>query len=475
MGEIHDYAIILLIISAGMFAAIAGSMVSKLVPIPGPAVFLLSAAVLAELFPGLKVVTIDTASRIAVAALIVILFEGGMHIGWRNFRRSLVDITLIGVLGTFGTAFLIAVFAHYALGFSWTTSAIIGAALAPTDPAVMFSVLGRREITGRSGTVLEGESGVNDPVGISLMLGALTYATASEPSLAPIAVEFLSEMVLGLIAGVAGFWVLRRVMRELDLPNEALYPLLTLSFAGALYGLTALAHGSGFLAVFVMGILLGDTRAPYKGDIKRFYSSLAGIAEMAAFAALGLTVDLSGLWSDGIWLDGLLLALVLALVARPLIVGPLVLLTKLHTGERLFIMWGGLKGAVPILLGTLVVIEGVPDAYDLYLIIFIVVALSVVIQGTSLPYLAPKLRVPMRLTDPGGVYRCRVVDGSRAVGHAVRDLPLGQRTWVRAVARDGREVRARGDTIVQAGDEVILLANVEDVDELFRLFTGRKL
>jgi cell volume regulation protein A len=458
-----------------MFAAIAGSMVSTAVPIPGPAVFLLSAATLAELFPGIGVVTIDTASRIGVAALIVILFEGGMHIGWRRFRASLIEISTLGVVGTFGTAFLIALFARYALGFNWTTSAILGAALAPTDPAVMFSVLGRREITGRSGTVLEGESGVNDPVGISLMLGALTYATADDPSFGPVAVEFLAEMTLGLVAGIIGAVVLRRVMRSLDLPNEALYPLLTLSFAGALYGVTALAHGSGFLAVFVMGILLGDTRTPYKGDVKRFYSSLAGIAEIAAFSALGLTVNLSGLWSDGIWLEGLLLAVVLALVARPLIVGPLILATKLHWGERVFIMWGGLKGAVPILLGTLVVVEGVADADQIYLIIFIVVALSVVIQGTSLPYLAPRLGVPMRMTDPGGVFRCTVGKESRAVGRTVRELPLGQRTWVRAVVRDGRETRARSGTVIQVGDELLLLANVEDVDELFRLFTGSKL
>lgn len=475
MHEILDFAIIILIISAGMFAAIAGSMVSTAVPIPGPAVFLLSAAILAELFPDLEVVSIENASRIGVAALIVILFEGGMHIGWRRFRASLADITSLGIVGTFGTAFLIALFAHVALGFGWTTAAILGAALAPTDPAVMFSVLGRREITGRSGTVLEGESGVNDPVGISLMIGALTYATASEPSLGPIALEFASEMTLGLVFGVVGAWILRRTMRSLDLPNEALYPLLTLSFAGALYGVTALAHGSGFLAVFVAGILLGDSRAPYKGDIKRFYSSLAGIAEMAAFAALGLTVNLDGLWSDGIWLDGLLLALVLALIARPLVVGPLVLPTKLHWGERIFIMWGGLKGAVPILLGTLVVVEGVPDADRVYLIIFIVVALSVVVQGTSLPFLAPKLGVPMRMTDPGGVFRCRVAEGSRAVGHAVKELPLGQRTWLRAIVRDGEELRARSTTRIQAGDELMLLANVEDVDELFWFFTGTRL
>lgn len=475
MHEIHDFAIVILLVSAGMFVAIAGSRVSTSIPVPGPAVFLLGAAIFTEIFPDLGVLSVETASRIGIAALVVILFEGGMHIGWRRFRASLVDITSLGILGTFGTAIVIAAFAHYALGFSWTTGAILGAALAPTDPAVMFSVLGRREITGRSGTVLEGESGVNDPVGISLMLGALTYATADEPTFGPVALEFVAEMTIGLVAGIAAATILRKAMRSIELPNEALYPLFALAFAGMLYGATALVHGSGFLAVFVAGILLGDTRAPFKGDVERFYKSLAGLVEIAAFAALGITISLHELWKDQIWLDGLLLALVLAFVARPLVVGLLVLPTKLHWGERLFVMWGGLKGAVPILLGTLVVVEGVNDADHIYLIIFVVVALSVLVQGTSLPFLAPRLGVPMRMTEPGGVFRCTAEHGSRAVDHAVRDLPLGEHAWVHGIVRDGTEIRVGGDTVVRAGDEVSLLAEVDDIPELYRLFTGSRL
>src|SRR5262249_13846790 len=154
-------------------AAVALSKLTEWVPIPGPALFLLVGAVASDVFPGLSVLDTQSVERIGVVALIVILFDGGMHVGWRRFRTSAGPIVVLGVVGTFATAGVVAVFAHALLDFSWTSAGIIGAAVAPTDPAVMFSVLGRRQISGRSGTILEGESGANDPVGIALLIGML--------------------------------------------------------------------------------------------------------------------------------------------------------------------------------------------------------------------------------------------------------------------------------------------------------------
>ena len=223
----------------------------------------------------------------------------------------------------------------------------------------MFSVLGRKEIRGRTGTTLLGESGVNDPVAISLMIGALEFATNDRRIvLVGRRFEFVSEMAVGLALGVLGAIVLRESMRRIDLANETLYPILALAFAGVLYGVTTLAHGSGFLAVFVAGVLFGDVRAPYKGEIERFHKSLASLAEIAVFAVLGLTISLGDFDENQVWLDGLLLAVLLAFVARPFVVGLLTLPMRLRWGERLFVMWGGLRGAVPIMLGTLALLEG---------------------------------------------------------------------------------------------------------------------
>src|ERR671934_1410443 len=324
MSEFHEFGTIVLVVALGFFGALGTYKLTERFPVPAPALFLLVAAVASDVFPGLaSAISIHNVERIGVVALIVILFDGGMQVGWRRFRGAALPITSLGILGTFATAAVMAVFAHELFDFDWTVAGVLGAALSPTDPAVMFSVLGNREIGGRTGTILEGESGANDPVGIALMIGMLAYATSSHGSAWTVVREFWLEMAVGLAVGVAGAWVLLRLMRNVSLPNEGLYPLRTLAAAGVVYGAAAVAHGSGFLAVFVTGLLVGDARAPYKAEIERFHTSLASIAEIVVFAALGLTVDLTDLGNENLWADGLLLALLLAVVARPLVAGAL--------------------------------------------------------------------------------------------------------------------------------------------------------
>jgi cell volume regulation protein A len=172
------------------------------------------------------------------------------------------------------------------------------------------------------------------------------------------------------------------------MPAETLEPLRTLAVAGVIYGLASVLHGSGFLAVFVAGIVVGDVPGQVKRGIKRFHASLAALAEMVAFVALGLTVDLSELGSD--WVRGIVIGLLLVLVVRPLVVGPLLIPVSLTRAERLFVIWGGLKGAVPILLGTLVLLARVDHAQRIYGLVFVVVAFSVLVQGTTLPWLASR-------------------------------------------------------------------------------------
>jgi cell volume regulation protein A len=471
VSEIGDFGTIVLIVAAGFLVAVGTSKLTERFPVPGPLVFLLAAAVATDVFPGLDVLSIRSVERIAVVALVVILFDGGMHVGWRRFRESALPITALGALGTFATAGVMAVFAHALFDFGWTTAGLLGAALAPTDPAVMFSVLGKREIAGRSGTVLEGESGANDPVGIALMIGLLHFATHAHSSFWVVVHEFALEMSIGLAIGIVGAGALLLTLRRVALPSEALYPIRTLAFAGLIYGVASVAHGSGFLAVFVAGLVFGDARAPYKGDIERFHTSLASLAEVVVFAALGLTVDLESLGQGHRWLDGLLLALLLAFVARPLVVGPLLWPARLRLGERLFILWGGLKGAVPILLGTFALLENVDEADRIYGIVFVVVAFSVLVQGTSVPIVAPLLRVPMRRREPRGLHRFVVAAGSRAAGQAIRELPLGERTWIQEVVRDGRTLDPRGSVLLEPGDEVLtIVSDAGDAAGVGRIF-----
>jgi len=394
--EISDFGAIVLVVAAGISLALLGRAITERFAIPSAALFLVGAALASDLVPSFgDAISVVTVERIGVVALIVILFDGGLDIGWRRFRSSAVPILSLGVLGTFATAGLIALAAHALLGLSWTTSGLIGAALAPTDPAVTFSVLGGREIVGRTGTILKGESGANDPVGIALMIGMIELATSDDGSFWTVVTEFVVEMVGGIAVGAAGAVLLLPLLRGIRLPSPALYPLRMLAAAGVIYGAATLVHGSGFLAVFVAGILLGDRPLPHRAEVDGFLSSLGSLAEIAMFAALGLTVDLTELVETDAWLEGLVLAVLLAFLFRPLVVGALLLPVRLDRAERLFVMWSGLKGAVPILLAALALIGEVDDGTEIYGIVFVVVLFSVLVQGTLVPKVAERLGVPM--------------------------------------------------------------------------------
>ncbi len=391
MSELSDFGLVVLVVASGVILALLAAKLSERYPVPAPALFLLAALALPVALPHIK-----TVERIGVVAVILILFDGGMSIGWRRFRRAVVPIATLGIIGTFTTAVVVAICAHFLLDLSWTLSGVLGAALAPTDPAVMFSILGDKEIHGNTGTILEGEAGVNDPVGIALLIGMVEFATTDGASAWSVAEEFLLEMTIGLVVGIAGAALLVLFMRRVRLPGEGLYPLRALAAAGVIYGLASVAHGSGFLAVFIAGLALGEVDVPYKRQIQRFQASLASLGEIVVFVALGLTVNVSQLSDERVWLDGLLLAIALAFVARPLGLAPLLAPMRLRLGEKLFIAWGGLKGAVPILLAAFVILAEVPDARRMYEIVFVVVLFSVVVQGSTVPFAAKRFRVPMR-------------------------------------------------------------------------------
>ncbi len=475
MDEIAAFGEIVLVVASGLLAAILLRAVAERIAIPAAALFLVAAAIASDLFPSLgDALSFQAVERTAVVALIVILFDGGLHIGWRRFRASAVPILSLGVLGTFATAGLVAVAAHTMLDVSWTTAGLLGAAIAPTDPAVVFSVLGNREIRGRTGTVLEGESGANDPVGIALMVGMIEFATSDEGSMWAVAEEFAVEMIVGLAVGVAGWQLLLPLVRRVPLPEPTLHPLRVLAAAGVIYGAAAVLHGSGFIAVFAAGVLLGDEAMPRKGEVERFLSGLSSLAEITVFVALGLTIEVASLDDDNIWRDGLLIAIVLTFLVRPLVVGALLLPVRLRWGERVFLMWSGLKGAVPILLAALAVLGGVDEGSRIYGIVFVVVLFSVVVQGTLVPTVARRFGVPMRMVDhdAAGVRRFVVRDGAFASGKPVGQLPLGERAWVGVVVREGRPVYLAGDTVLATGDEVHVWSESADVPPLQRIFEG---
>jgi potassium/hydrogen antiporter len=483
MHDVTQFALVVAVAAAALLLAIGSSRISARLHVPSPALFLVAATVCSEVFPALGSLSIVTDQRIVTVALVVILFDGGMHIGLDRFRPVAVPVVWLGVAGTFVTAGALALAAHTVLGFDWRPALLLGTALAPTDPATVFSVLGGREVSGRTGTLLEGEAGANDPVGIALMVAILASTGAGWHAVGHGALEFMLQMVVGVTFGLAGGMGLRWLLRHLPMPNEALYPLRAVAFAFLVYGVTTVCHGSGFLAVLLTGILVGDTRAPYKRDVERFASGLASLAEIVAFTVLGLSIPASDAVGHGHLWHGLVLAVLLVLVIRPVFVGLVLAPVRLRRGERAFVLWAGLKGVVPILLGTYAVVEGAPEATTIYAVVFVVVLLSVVVQGGLVPTLARVWGVPMRLVEqepwtmgmrfrarPEGVHRYVVAPGSAADGTTIRDLPLDEDVWVSVVSRGGQMVQVSGATTLRAGDEVLAITSDSTLtDGLFRV------
>jgi cell volume regulation protein A len=373
---------------------------------------------------------------------------------------------------------------HAGFGFDWYVALLAATAVAPTDPTVVFSVLGRRQIGGRSGTILEGESGANDPVGIALMASLISAGGLSAAGFAHVGGDFVLQMGVGAAVGVVGGRALLWFMRSFSLPGEGLYPLRSLAAIFVLFAVATLAHGSGFLAVFVSGILLGDERAPYKLEIEHFHGALASLGEIVAFVVLGLTVDLSVLARTDVWVPRLVIGAVLAFVIRPVFVGVCLIPARLRPNERSLVLFAGLKGAVPILLGGYILSVRIPAANRLYGIVVIVVVFSVVVQGSLVGTVAGWLHLPMRTIDPEpwalgvrlrdepeGVQRLTVAAGSSADGATIAglaSLPAG--AWITLLVRDGQLVAMRGNTRLHAGDAVTVLCAPEDGGQLAATF-----
>jgi cell volume regulation protein A len=227
------------------------------------------------------------------------------------------------------------------------------------------------------------------------MIGMIELATKPGSSFWVVVETFALQMGIGLAFGIVGGLVERQLLQRLAFPSSGLHTVRTLALAGLVYGAATVAHGSGFLAVFVAGLLVGDLEVPFKAEIETFQDGLSTLAEILVFVALGLTISLGDLTATH-WAEGIALAAFTAVVARPLALGPLLLPTSLRRGEVMFVMWGGLKGAVPILLAAFAVGREVPDAHHIYDIVFVVVLVSVVVQGSSLSFAARRLGVTPR-------------------------------------------------------------------------------
>ncbi len=333
------------------------------------------------------------AESIGVVALAFILFAGGLDTQWRVVRPALGAAVALATIGVLITAVVVAIFAVLIAHMSILEGLLLGGMLSATDAAAVFSVLGARKLhlSGKLLPLLELESGLNDPMAVFLTIGLIRLLTNPHESIFAVLLLFLQQIGIGAISGLALGWGAILIISRLKFDIEGLYPVLTIALVLLTYGLTATLGGSGFLAVYLVGLMLGNSRLRRVDQLNRFHDGLAWVMQIGMFLVLGLLVFPSHL--PALLGIGLLITGVSVFVARPVSVLLVLLPTKMDLREKLFVSWVGLRGAVPIVLATFALLAGLRDGAFLFDLVFFVVLASVLLQGTSVPFVAKWLGV----------------------------------------------------------------------------------
>ncbi len=418
------------------------------------------------------------------AALVVILAEGGLGTKWREIRPV---VPAAAVLATAGVAVSVAVTAaatHFLAGLDWRQALIIGAVVSSTDAAAVFSVLRRVPLPPRLTGVLEAESGFNDAPVVILVVAFCAHGPVHTwyLLLGEITLELAIGAAVGLAVGLAGAAVLRQVA----LPASGLYPIAVMALAVLAYAGGSVAHGSGFLAVYLAALVLGNAGLPHRPATQGFAEGVAWLAQIGMFVLLGLLVNPAELSRDVV--PALVIGVMLTLVARPLSV--FAVMTPFGAGwrDRVLLSWAGLRGAVPIVLATIPMVYAVNDSRRIFNIVFVLVIVFTLLQGPTLPWLTRRLGLartgsasdlgiesaPLERLR-GHLLSVSVPQGSRMHGVEVTELRLPPGSAVTLVVRDGRSFVPDRRTMLQRGDELLVVATdpVRDATERRLRAVGR--
>ncbi len=392
----------------------------------------------------------------------------------------------LATLGTTVTAVIAGFAAKLIFGLDTLEALIVGAAIAATDSAAIFAVLRRSTLEKRLARSLEGESGMNDPVALLLVIGFIEWI--QEPGFG--LTDMVGLLALKLAVGIAIGWLVGRLavaaLNTTRLPTDGIYPVATMAIAALSYGLAEVAHGSGLLATYLTALALGGGGIPARRTVVAFHEGLGWVAQIALFILLGLLVFPSEL--NDVALKGLALSAALIFVARPIATFAATALAPLNVREKAMLGWAGLRGATPIWLATFPVVAGVGAGEQLFAIVFFVVVTSTLVQGASFEPLASRLglttdepALPRRLLESGRIRRMggdviayRLPAGAAAAGHRVRELELPREALVNVIVRDGHAIPPRGSTEMRVGDELHILVRGElreEVEALTKTWT----
>ena len=467
--DVHQLDVFVLVGAVVTLAAILAVRVSAGVGLPSLLIYLLIGVLLGEGGPfGIQFEDAQLAHALGFGALAIILAEGGLSTDWREVRPSIRLGMSLATVGVAVSLAVVAVGAHYLLGLPWELAILLGAVCSPTDAAAVFSVLRVVPLPRRLTGALEAESGLNDAPTV-VLVGIISTGAVGGASVPEVAGTIVFELIVGGLVGVgvgvAGAWIMRRVA----LPSSGLYPLAVLCLALTAYGAASVAHASGFAAIYVAALILGNSELPHRVATRSFAEGVGWLAQIGLFVMLGLLlspgrIDLQTL------VQALVTGLVLTIVARPLSVLVSSIVQPMALRDLAFISWAGLRGAVPIVLATIPLSEGVEGADQLFDIVFVMVVVYTLLTGPTLPWAARLLRVARR-SEPRGLdveaapldrvaadlLQVSIAPSSKMHGVEVGELRLPEGASVSLVIRGGTVLVPELRTTLRAGDDLLVV------------------
>jgi potassium/hydrogen antiporter len=466
--DIASLNVFLLVGALVLVAAVVAIRFSIQLGLPSLVIYLLIGVAIGEAGLGVQFEDADLAQVLAFAALVVILAEGGLSTRWEEVRSSFPIGVSLATVGVAISTTIMALVGHYVLGLDWTLAVLLGAVFAPTDAAAVFSTLRRVPLAPRLSGALESEAGLNDAPTVVLVV-LVSAGEVAENGIGTVALTIAYELVAGVAIGLSVGWLGAEVLRRAALPAVGLYPLLAMTLAVLAYAAGAVAHASGFAAVYVAALVLGNRSAPHRAATRSFAEGLAWVAQIGLFVMLGLLSSPSDM--PAAFVPAIVAGFALTLLARPASVFAATMPFALTLQERIFLSWAGLRGAIPVVLATIPLADGADNAAWLFHVVFIVAVVFTLLQAPPLPWLARVLGVGgdamARDTDVesapldrlhADLIQVRVPARSRLHGVEIGELRLPPNVAVALVIRKDKSFVPSLTTRLQHGDEMLIVA-----------------
>lgn len=480
-------AVLVTVIGVLLGVSVLFSRASERSGVPVALIFLLIGILAgSEGIGGIAFESYETTARLGTLALLLILFDAGLNTPFDSLRKYIMPASVLATVGVVGTALLVAAAAH-AMGFPWTFALVLGAVVSPTDAAAVFAVLRNSSIhlKRRVGLTLEAESGMNDPMAV-ILVTLLTANLLNPGYMNPwsvggeVFVHILIGAAFGIGVGYGGRWVLGRVR----LAAGGLYVALMVSFALLSFGAPTVLGGSGFLSVYMAAVILGAGQLPYRSGLLRVHDALAWLAQIAMFLMLGLLVFPSRILD--VALPGLILALFLTFIARPLVTAISLFPFRYPAKDVAYVGWVGLRGAVPIVLATFVILSRASGSEKIFDLVFFIVVVNAIIPGMTVGWVTRKLGLesddppmPRAVLDIESLQPLRETLSSFYIdedldlaGVAIEDIPFPESAGATLIVRGNNLIPPKPATTLAVGDHLYVFARPEDLP-FIQLMFGR--